>query len=180
MAKKINNSTQTLGFKIMKARPVDDRSQFSTVQDLMDFVATSYEQLYDGIEIYVDETNVRYKWVENPWGLMLVGKTYATWDNNIGGPGGIDYVGKTYNFVISSDVVRYNITKTNDLNYIFFDYSKLPFYATQAGVITAELIIDGDTEVTYPDSIKWDVDKKLYIYLYPNILSGTSIKVKLS
>jgi hypothetical protein len=177
MAKKINNSQQAQGFVVVDARPIDDRSQFSTLEDLVDYIPPMYTTLYDGLVVTVEETGLAYRWVENEYGILDVPFQYNSWDTDLGG---VDYSNKRYNFVIDTPIIWINIVKPHNLEYISFLYRDLPYKAVINKAITAEILVDNDSEITYPDSIEWDDSGFIKIKLIPALPELTNLKVKLS
>lgn len=175
MAKKINNTQQAKGFRILEARPVDDRKIFKTVAGLATYVPEQYTTLYDGLEVKVEETGLLYTWTEVDFGLLDDSYTYASWDTNLGG---LDYSNKTYNFVITSAVVWYDMIKENNDDYIQLAFKDIPFHSVVLKGITAEVIVDDEEELSFPDSIAWG-DDYIRIFLLPSLATGTRIRLKL-
>ena len=182
MAKKINNTVSALGFKIGKSAPIDDRTQFLTTRELIDYTFTGgLVSLYDGIEVFVEETKLKYKWVETDYGLLNAynGRTDAEQRASFEYPeyavGGVIYTGREFNWVISSQVITYQLTVTSNVSIgehptanptgIQIRYNSLPEHVLNSGMADATIRVLGATEIDFPGEIIWDLNNK-YITLY--------------
>ena len=114
MSTQYTNSTKSIGINITEATPIDDRTYFKTLADLLDATLVSPSALlpvlYDGIKIFIQEDRKTYVWVESVFGVLGTGHTYPAHATDVRGQ---DYSGKTFNFVLTDRVAKYTVKYTS-------------------------------------------------------------------
>lgn len=197
MAKKINNSVTALGFKVNKSAPIDDRSQFLSADDLMVYTLTGgLVSLYDGLEVSIEDSKLRYKWVESEVGLFNTfnGYTDAIYQESFEYPeyavGGVIYTGRRFNWVLVSPIVTYSLTvvatpfigagpEAGPLG-IHIRYIDLPRHVTNSSHVTASIRVAGSTEIDLPGEIVWTAGEFVTLVCTPMYPVGTEITVKIN
>jgi len=202
MSKKITNSVLSTGYTVKVPAPIDDRTQFSTIKELLDYTLNQgLGALYDGLEVFVDETGFSYRWVESQIGLMniyngydptdSVGKYYTesyTYDASVPDYSGVTYAGRSFNWVNTSAVPVFNLVVedkimtdeemlANTLG-IHFRAHLIPYENRKNKIVQAIIKVDGESAIEYPGEIVWD-GEDVTLKCYPMYATGTSITVKL-
>lgn len=95
-----NKKVISNGWRVGSQTPIDDRLIFNTFAELIDLGASNFEafRYYEGMKVYVVETEQEYVWKESSTGALVSSITYPA--NIIAN--GIDYSGRSFNFVEAS------------------------------------------------------------------------------
>ena len=165
---KFTNTGRSVGYTITEATPIDDRAFFSTLQDLKDLRTTSVAIFHDGLEVEVDETDLKYEWRESDYGIVT-GETYVR------GP----LKGKTFNFIISSPKVYIDKVMNGTDTDISVSYVDLPRKIVENKFAEVTMRENSDSEITYPHEVQWN-NSSIVIKLLPAPVAGTKYKIKIS
>ena len=95
-----NRKVLSEGWRVGSQTPIDDRLIFNTYAEFINLGVSNFEtfRYYDGMKVYVLETQEEYIWKESLSGALTTSVTYPS---NITS-NGIDYSNKSFNFVKSS------------------------------------------------------------------------------
>lgn len=185
MAKKISNLESTTGWKVGQERPIDDRSQFPTLQDLIDYTdSPGLFSIYEGLTTFAEDTKRNYKWVESFYGIVPVLNAGVDPLPGIKYPPnyikhGVDYSDRRFNWVIDdkSVVIDYVADGTEVIHILAKD---LPVEAVRNSSANVMITYPGSTEVDIPGRISWTQDEFMSIYIYPAYPLNTLLKIKIS
>ncbi|MCK5788275.1 MAG: hypothetical protein KAH32_04725 [Chlamydiia bacterium] len=183
MGKKISNVESTTGWKVAQERPIDDRSQFPSLQDLIDYTnSPGLFSLYEGLITYVEDEKKNYRWAESIYGILP-----ETGDGKPAGirypPNhiryGVDYGNRLFNWVIDdkSVIIEYISTGLESIHILAKD---LPHSAVQDSIANVTITSSDEKEIDIPGEILWTKDEFMTIKIYPAYSVGLKIKIKIS
>lgn len=199
-AKKIINETNALGFTVGTARPIDDRSQFTTIDNLLEYtIDENLLSLYDGIETTVEETGFKYRWMESSFGLLNPrnGRAEQRFKQSFEYPefalGGVTYTGRKFNWVLISPIVTYALivrvapcTQPGpyaDPTGIHIYYEDIPLQLISNEIMSAVMRVSNSltSEHEVPDKILWvGSEERVLIQCLPMFEVGTELIIKIS
>jgi hypothetical protein len=194
MGKFISNVTTAEGYKVIVPRPIDDRRQWDTLSDLIEYSqGNGFFTLYEGLTVYVYENKTHYKWVESEHGLLKRGD-WPYEDNEIApyppnyrpiGDDGPDYSNRFFNWVVADESVVLKIT-SNGSSIIEIPFDVLPDKMINrpdnTSAYMANVVISTGTsgETFFPHSVEWDNNERLKIKVYPAFVLGQILTIKIS
>lgn len=193
MSKFISNTVPSEGYKVGAPRPIDDRIQWETVTDLMEYTQSNRVVIYEGLVVYTRDNQTHYRWEESVHGLFKEG-TWPYAADEIGryppdyrpiGDDGPDYSNKFFNWVIADESVTYKVVSTGETKFDFiFDLlpHKMINRPDTSVAYMAEAIIRTGTngESFYPDKITWVNNEYLEIRVSPAFPVGEVLTIKIS
>ncbi|MCK5788361.1 MAG: hypothetical protein KAH32_05155 [Chlamydiia bacterium] len=199
MAKKITNSTSSFGFNVPVAKPLDDRTQFLTLYDLLDYtIGGGFTSIYDGLEVTVDDMRAKFRWTESTVGMFNIYNGFgAGYDAPVTYPDSwpvateIDYSGKTYNWVLIDPTVTYSLSvnagvivdsspMTANENGIYVRAAWLPEKVLQHEMATVVVKERSGTELEFPHEVRYTRGEYIHIVAKPMWPVNSALIIKIT
>lgn len=180
------------GMNIASGSPIDDRTEFDTIEAAIDFIINpmilGIFSIYEGLVIKVtnnspsagDPVEIRsagleYIWRRGSLGIIPGGYTYPAGSVI----GGIDYSGLTYNLAIFSTTSFLSHTTVIQTDSIDIARKFIPISISDSRVATVSIIEGSDEDITYPDKVTFTADT-MVIHFKPAVSSGVFLNIKVS
>jgi hypothetical protein len=180
---KFRNTTRAAGVHVTEASPLDDRGYVTTEAEVaaLSGVEPMPMVMYDGMVVQFSDTRREFIWVESSVGLMPVGFTYPDWYDNIQG---VNYAGKTYNFLLFDKVSNVTVTyNTGDVG-LAIKNKDIPYHILKSSInsiaqVTMRSNVTDYKELEFPDSVV-NTPSGLTVILDPVPANGETFNITIS
>lgn len=156
--KKYNNGVAVTGLSPTEASPLDDRLLYTNVSELIGNsgdMPDNVSAFYEDMVITLSKSGHKYIWVESDYGLLDIGYTYPDFLTDLYG---VDYGGKTYNFILFNSISRIEKQYLDGASTgIFVENRWLPYGVLKSkdhASVVMKSSKTGFTEIEHPDHIE--------------------------